>query len=133
MCQATGGALGDLYVRGPRPRSSPSLAPSAPSLIVVLADITEEDFQYIQDAGLNTVRIPIGYWAFDLLDEPYVQGQISELACPNSQERPTPKQSSSLFCFASLQSISRMGSSGPRSTGSTSWLISTDCLVRRTG
>ncbi|KAL7412182.1 glycoside hydrolase superfamily [Mrakia frigida] len=41
--------------------------------------IVEEDFKLIQAAGLNTVRIPIGYWAFDLLDEPYVQGQINHL------------------------------------------------------
>jgi glucan 1,3-beta-glucosidase len=47
-----------------------------------LADITEEDFQLIQAAGLNTVRIPIGYWAFDLNDEPYVQGQISKYLRP---------------------------------------------------
>lgn len=37
---------------------------------------TEDDFKAIADAGLNTVRIPIGYWAYDLLDDdPYVQGQ----------------------------------------------------------
>lgn len=37
---------------------------------------TEDDFKDIKDAGLNHVRIPIGYWAFLLLDDdPYVQGQ----------------------------------------------------------
>lgn len=37
---------------------------------------TEDDFKAIADAGLDTVRIPIGYWAFQLLDDdPYVQGQ----------------------------------------------------------
>lgn len=37
---------------------------------------TEEDFKNIKEAGLNHVRIPIGYWAFELLDnDPYVQGQ----------------------------------------------------------
>lgn len=37
---------------------------------------TEDDFKDIADAGLNTVRIPIGYWAFQTLDDdPYVQGQ----------------------------------------------------------
>lgn len=37
---------------------------------------TEADFQAIAAAGLNTLRIPIGYWAFELLpDDPYVQGQ----------------------------------------------------------
>lgn len=38
---------------------------------------TEEDMKAIAQAGLNTVRIPIGYWAFELLgDDPYVQGQV---------------------------------------------------------
>lgn len=42
--------------------------------------ITEDDFQNMQQAGLNFVRIPIGYWAFDLLDnDPYVQGQVAYL------------------------------------------------------
>lgn len=37
---------------------------------------TEKDFKDIRDHGLNLVRIPIGYWAFGLLeDDPYVQGQ----------------------------------------------------------
>ncbi|AOA62628.1 Major exo-1,3-beta-glucanase of the cell wall, involved in cell wall beta-glucan assembly [Komagataella phaffii GS115] len=36
----------------------------------------EKDFQDIAAYGLNFVRIPIGYWAFQLLDDdPYVQGQ----------------------------------------------------------
>jgi glucan 1,3-beta-glucosidase len=38
--------------------------------------ITEEDFENIASFGLNHVRIPIGYWAFQpLADDPYVQGQ----------------------------------------------------------
>ncbi|KAK6460605.1 glucan 1,3-beta-glucosidase precursor [Scheffersomyces coipomensis] len=38
---------------------------------------TEADFAGIAAAGLNFVRIPIGYWAFQLLPgDPYVQGQI---------------------------------------------------------
>lgn len=38
--------------------------------------ITEGDLKDIKDYGLNLVRIPIGYWAFNLLeDDPYVQGQ----------------------------------------------------------
>lgn len=42
--------------------------------------INRTDFQDISNAGLNTVRIPIGYWAVDLLDfEPYVAGQFSYL------------------------------------------------------
>ena len=41
---------------------------------------TKQDFQDIKDAGLNMVRIPIGYWAYKLLDDdPYVQGQIKYL------------------------------------------------------
>ncbi|CEP63033.1 glucan 1,3-beta-glucosidase LALA0_S07e00892g [Lachancea lanzarotensis] len=36
---------------------------------------TEKDFANIADAGLNFVRIPIGYWAFQKLDsDPYVKG-----------------------------------------------------------
>ncbi|KAF2719741.1 glycoside hydrolase family 5 protein [Polychaeton citri CBS 116435] len=42
--------------------------------------INQADFKDIKTAGLNTVRIPIGYWAIDLLDyEPYVSGQFSYL------------------------------------------------------
>ncbi|CUM66131.1 uncharacterized protein PRCAT00003788001 [Priceomyces carsonii] len=41
---------------------------------------TEQDFQEIKSLGLNMVRIPIGYWAFTLLDnDPYVQGQTKYL------------------------------------------------------
>ncbi|ODQ64453.1 exo-1,3-beta glucanase [Nadsonia fulvescens var. elongata DSM 6958] len=37
---------------------------------------TEQDFIDMAAYGLNHVRIPIGYWAFQLLDnDPYVQGQ----------------------------------------------------------
>ncbi|KAK6202638.1 glycoside hydrolase superfamily [Scheffersomyces amazonensis] len=36
---------------------------------------TEDDFAQIKDYGLNMVRIPIGYWAFQKLDDdPYVMG-----------------------------------------------------------
>jgi glucan 1,3-beta-glucosidase len=39
--------------------------------------ITEDDFKNMADAGLNLVRIPIGYWAFQKkYDDPYVQGQV---------------------------------------------------------
>lgn len=42
--------------------------------------ITEQDFESIAGAGLNMVRIPIGYWAFQLLDsDPYTQGQEAYL------------------------------------------------------
>lgn len=41
---------------------------------------TEDDFKAIKKAGFNHVRIPIGYWAFELLDnDPYVQGQVEYL------------------------------------------------------
>ncbi|RLV95768.1 Glucan 13-beta-glucosidase [Spathaspora sp. JA1] len=37
---------------------------------------TEVDFKEISKMGLNLVRIPIGYWAFELLpNDPYCQGQ----------------------------------------------------------
>lgn len=41
---------------------------------------TEDDFKDISDAGLNAVRIPIGYWAFKMYDyDPYVSGQTDFL------------------------------------------------------
>ncbi|CAB50968.1 Glucan 1,3-beta-glucosidase I/II [Schizosaccharomyces pombe] len=37
---------------------------------------TESDFATIASWGVNVLRIPIGYWAFNVVDgEPYVQGQ----------------------------------------------------------
>ncbi|TFK56626.1 glycoside hydrolase family 5 protein [Heliocybe sulcata] len=42
--------------------------------------ITESDFAQIAAAGLNHVRLPIGYWAFEVgSGEPYIQGQIPYL------------------------------------------------------
>ncbi|KAG6817925.1 hypothetical protein H0H87_012393 [Tephrocybe sp. NHM501043] len=42
--------------------------------------ITEADFQAIAAAGLNHVRLPIGYWAFDVSGgEPFIQGQLPYL------------------------------------------------------
>ena len=39
--------------------------------------ITQDDFNQIAAAGLNHVRIPIGYWAVaPLQGDPYVQGQL---------------------------------------------------------
>jgi len=39
--------------------------------------ITESDFAAIAAAGLNHVRLPIGYWAFDVSGgEPFIQGQL---------------------------------------------------------
>ncbi|THH06679.1 hypothetical protein EW145_g3919 [Phellinidium pouzarii] len=38
---------------------------------------TEVDFKAIAAAGLNHVRLPIGYWAFEVgPGEPYIQGQL---------------------------------------------------------
>ena len=42
--------------------------------------ITQSDFSAIAAAGLNHVRIPIGYWAVAPVDgDPYVQGQLPYL------------------------------------------------------
>ncbi|KAJ3489581.1 hypothetical protein NLI96_g2026 [Meripilus lineatus] len=42
--------------------------------------ITQSDFAAIAGAGLNHVRIPIGYWAWDVsAGEPYIQGQLPYL------------------------------------------------------
>ncbi|KDR85713.1 hypothetical protein GALMADRAFT_218808 [Galerina marginata CBS 339.88] len=42
--------------------------------------ITESDFAAIAAAGLNHVRLPIGYWAFDVSGgEPFIQGQLPYL------------------------------------------------------
>lgn len=43
--------------------------------------ITEDDFGQIAGAGLNHVRIPIGYWSVIPVDgEPYVQGAYDKLS-----------------------------------------------------
>lgn len=42
--------------------------------------ITQNDFANIAAAGLNHVRLPIGYWAFEVgSGEPYIQGQLPYL------------------------------------------------------
>jgi len=42
--------------------------------------VTYQDLQNIKNAGLNSVRIPIGYWAVEQQpNEPYVSGQIPVL------------------------------------------------------
>ncbi|KAI9591657.1 putative Exo-beta-1,3-glucanase [Syncephalis fuscata] len=39
--------------------------------------VTEKDFRDLAAAGINSVRIPIGYWAVDVAqDEPWVQGHL---------------------------------------------------------
>ncbi|KXG47045.1 Glycoside hydrolase, superfamily [Penicillium griseofulvum] len=42
--------------------------------------ITADDLQQIRSAGMNHVRIPVGYWALKHLDgDPYVNGQLEHL------------------------------------------------------
>jgi hypothetical protein len=42
--------------------------------------ITQDDFNQMAKAGLNHVRIPIGYWSVIPIDgEPYVQGAYDKL------------------------------------------------------
>jgi glucan 1,3-beta-glucosidase len=36
--------------------------------------ITESDIQTLASAGINALRIPIGYWAYDNTNTPYIQG-----------------------------------------------------------
>ncbi|KAI5117542.1 hypothetical protein M0805_004371 [Coniferiporia weirii] len=41
---------------------------------------SESDFKAMAEAGLNHIRIPIGYWAFEVgPGEPYIQGQLPYL------------------------------------------------------
>ena len=50
---------------------------------------TQSDFVAIKAAGLNSVRIPIGYWAVDVNDEePYVSGQVGTWRIPCSPQYP---------------------------------------------
>ncbi|KAI8058598.1 glycoside hydrolase superfamily [Syncephalis plumigaleata] len=42
--------------------------------------VTEDDFRRLADAGINHVRIPVGYWAVEKQrHEPWVQGQLKYL------------------------------------------------------
>ncbi|KAI9830008.1 MAG: exo-1,3-beta-glucanase [Phylliscum demangeonii] len=51
---------------------------------------TLQDFQRIAGAGFNTVRIPIGYWAFKKFDnDPYIQGAADYLDAAISWARST--------------------------------------------
>ncbi|MCJ1459995.1 exo-1,3-beta-glucanase [Mycoblastus sanguinarius] len=36
--------------------------------------VTLSDFQTIAKAGFNTVRIPVGYWAYQNFNDPFIQG-----------------------------------------------------------
>ncbi|KAJ2396500.1 hypothetical protein GGI05_001089 [Coemansia sp. RSA 2603] len=39
--------------------------------------VTKEHLEQLVDSGINWIRIPIGYWAFNLTDsEPFVDGQV---------------------------------------------------------
>ena len=58
-------------------RESGPICEDMPMLINGRTFYTRDDFAEIKAAGLNAVRIPLGYWAVDLLDyEPYVSGQV---------------------------------------------------------
>lgn len=42
--------------------------------------VGQDDFNQIAGAGMNHVRIPIGYWALEHLEgDPYVNGQLEHL------------------------------------------------------
>jgi glucan 1,3-beta-glucosidase len=41
--------------------------------------VSQDDFQRIASVGMNMVRIPIGYWAFDNSNSPYVKGAADYL------------------------------------------------------
>lgn len=46
--------------------------------------LTEEDVNGIVSAGLNVVRIPLGFWIIeDIVEthEPYAEGGLDELVC----------------------------------------------------
>ncbi|KAJ2134213.1 hypothetical protein J3F82_006810, partial [Coemansia sp. RSA 637] len=39
--------------------------------------VTKEHLETLAESGINWIRIPIGYWAFNLTDdEPFVNGQV---------------------------------------------------------
>jgi glucan 1,3-beta-glucosidase len=42
--------------------------------------VTEDHFKTLSSNGINFLRIPLGYWAMDILDsEPFVGGQFKYL------------------------------------------------------
>lgn len=52
--------------------------------------VTQDDFARMAQAGLNHVRIPIGYWAVAPIEgEPYVDGQLDYLDSAISWARAT--------------------------------------------
>jgi glucan 1,3-beta-glucosidase len=63
-------------------KRSPSTALSSTTITDTTSSsfITRDDFEQMQSAGLNAIRIPIGYWVVDIRsDEPYVTGQYPYL------------------------------------------------------
>lgn len=79
---------------------------------------TYSDFQQIKAVGLNSVRIPLGYWAVDLESyEPYVQGQVGpELGLAN----PVPISHPS--CELGTRTRPKRSYRPPRCSGIAKWL-----------
>lgn len=67
--QAQDGTVVDEYTLGQKVSNASSILKLHWDTWVTLAD-----FQKIAGAGFNTVRIPIGYWAFKKFNDPYIQG-----------------------------------------------------------
>ncbi|KAF9509204.1 glycoside hydrolase family 5 protein [Hydnum rufescens UP504] len=85
------------------------------------AFITEADFAAIAAAGLNHVRIPIGFWAFDTTGgEPYITGQF-----PYLRAAVTWAQNHGLFVLIDLHGApgSQNGYDNSGHRGSISWNI----------
>lgn len=67
LCKRTGGVYRSTFESALRLIPMPSIS----------TFYTRDDLVDISKAGLNTLRIPLGYWAVDLQDyEPYVSGQV---------------------------------------------------------
>jgi len=74
LYQAAGPTVGDEWTFGQAAQSNPALKNLLTNHWETF--ITENDFIQIKNAGLNHVRIPIGYWAFNVRSgEPYISGQ----------------------------------------------------------
>lgn len=81
--------------------------------------ITQDDFTNIARAGLTHVRIPIGYWAWDVSQgESYYQGQLAYLNQAISWAKV-----SGLKVVISLQGLpgSQNGFDGSGKKGATTW------------
>jgi glucan 1,3-beta-glucosidase len=42
--------------------------------VLIISAVTYSDFEKIKYSGFNLVRIPVGFWAFEVYDTPYVTG-----------------------------------------------------------